>query len=378
MALRVRKKTTSYFFASPQSDTRKEIMPLSQKILIVDDARINVLILKKLLQDKYIIETAESGEKALHIIPEFRPDLILLDIMMPGIDGYEVCRRVRKEPQYRFTKIILVSAKSLVDDRLQGYEAGADDYITKPFDKKELEAKVQVFSQLKHEEELNQLKGDLLLLFSHETKTPLSVIIGLSEILQKSYDLDDDLKGHLETISTKAYQLLEFINKTSLICSLKSGVEPSKSFGSVTTHLKGATMVLKDTASQKKVAFELDIINDIELYADWAIFDKALGFVLENAVKFSPEGATVTVETGLSNGRCVIRIIDQGEGIKKDWIDNIFDEFAVQNIMHHQKGQGLSLAISRYIMELHNGTIGVESTLGNGATFILSLPVPQE
>ncbi len=351
-------------------------MPLSQKILIVDDVQVNVQIIKKSLQDKYIIETAESGEDALQIIPEFRPDLILLDIMMPGIDGYEVCRRVRKEPQYRFTKIILVSAKSLVDDRLQGYEAGADDYITKPFDKKELEAKVQVFSQLKHEEELSQLKGDLLLLFSHETKTPLSVIIGLSEILQKSYDLGDDPKEHLETISKKAYQLLEFINKTALICSLKSGIEPSKSIGSATTHLKEATMALKDTASQKKVVFELDIIDDMELYVDWAIFDKALGFVLENAVKFSPEGGTVTVQTELSNGQCVIRIIDQGEGIKQDWIDNIFDEFAVQNIMHHQKGQGLSLAISRYIMELHNGTIDVESTLGNGATFILKLPIP--
>ena len=137
-------------------------------------------------------------------------------------------------------------------------------------------------------------------------------------------------------------------------------------------------MVLKDTASQKDVAFKLKIIDDMELYADWTIFDKALGFVLENAVKFSPEGGSVTVQTEQSNGRCVIRIIDQGEGIKKDWIGNIFDEFAVQNIMHHQKGQGLSLAISRYIMELHNGTIRVESQLGNGATFILSLPIPQE
>ncbi len=353
-------------------------MPLNQKILIVDDARINLELLKKLLEDRYIIETAESGEKALEIIPDFRPDLILLDIMMPGIDGYETCRRIRKEPQYRFIKIILVSAKALVEDRLQGYEAGADDYIIKPFDTKELKAKVKVFSQLKREEELNQLKGDLLILFSHETKTPLSVIIGLSEILQKSYDLEDDLKKHIETISQKAYQLLDFINKTAFICSLKSGLEPSKSLGSVTTHLKGATKMLNDTASQKKVAFELDIINDMELYADWTVFDKALGFVLENAVKFSPEGGTVTIQTELSEGQYETRIIDQGEGIKSDWIDNIFDEFAVQNIMHHQKGQGLSLAISRYIMELHNGTIGVESTLGNGATFILSLPIPQK
>ena len=187
------------------------MMPFGQKILVVDDAPMNILILKNILKGNYTLASAESGTEALEIIPEFRPDLILLDIMMPGMDGYEVCRKIREQEQYRFIKIIMVSAKTMIDDRLKGYQVGADDYITKPFDKKELEAKIRVFSQLKHEEELNQLKGNLLMLFSHETKTPLSIIIGLAAILHKKSELEDDSKRHVGTISEEAYDMLEFI-----------------------------------------------------------------------------------------------------------------------------------------------------------------------
>ncbi len=352
-------------------------MSLSQKLLIVDDMRTNVLILKKLFQDKYTLATAESGEQALLIIPEFRPDIILLDILMPGMNGYEVCQRIRKEQQYRFIKIILVSAKTMIEDRLKGYRAGADDYIVKPFDNNELEAKVKIFSQLKHEEELNQLKGNLLTLFSHETKTPLSVIIGLTEILQKSYDLNGDEKKHIGTISKKAYQLVNFFDKTLFICALKSGINAPKTFENMSKHLKVAIAILRESASKKDVAFKLDILNEIKIHAAWTIFDKALIYVLENALKYSPKGGTVTVRLKLEDEICIIRISDQGEGIKRNWIDKIFDEFAVRNMMHHQKGQGLSLAISRLIMEFHNGTIHVESKYGDGATFTFRLPIPR-
>jgi len=350
-------------------------MPISQKILIVDDVSVNILMLKNILQKNYTLATASSGEEALRMVSEFRPDLILLDVMMPGIDGYEVCRRIREEKRYRFIKIIMVSAKTMIDDRLKGYRVGADDYITKPFDRKELEAKVRVFSKLKHEEELNQLKENLLILFSHETKTPLSVIIGLAEILQSMLTLKDEIKKHIGTILQQSYQLLDFINKTSLICSLKSGIEMSRTSGSVTNHLNSAIEALKEYSSQKNVTLKLDVKESIELFADWTLLGKALGYVLNNAIKYSPEGGTVLAQAKLSDGLCEISVSDQGEGIKADWFDKVFDEFAVQNLIHHQKGQGLSLAISRYIMELHDGTILVESTPGNGATFILRIPI---
>lgn len=133
------------------------------KILIVDDDPINVEIFQEILEDKdYLLETADSGEQALKVIPKFKPDLILLDIMMPGIDGYEVCRRIRKNKQFKFLKIILVSGKAMVDERLEGYEAGADDYVSKPFVDEELEAKIRVFLRLKSVEEVEKVKSQAL------------------------------------------------------------------------------------------------------------------------------------------------------------------------------------------------------------------------
>ncbi|MCR4411044.1 MAG: response regulator [Thermoguttaceae bacterium] len=119
------------------------------RILIVDDSEINVEILKEILSDSYQLATASTGEECLNVIREFAPDLVLLDVMMPGISGYEVCRRIKASPVGAFTQVILVSGKASKTERLQGYEAGADDYVVKPFDHDELLAKVRVQFRLR-------------------------------------------------------------------------------------------------------------------------------------------------------------------------------------------------------------------------------------
>ena len=120
-------------------------MQRQSRILLVDDNPTNLAILAEMLGDEYRWEAATSGEEALEIAPDFQPDLILLDVMMPGINGYETCRRIRANPALRNVKIVMVSAKALVSERLEGYDAGADDYLTKPFDEEELLAKVRVY-----------------------------------------------------------------------------------------------------------------------------------------------------------------------------------------------------------------------------------------
>ncbi|MEE8113892.1 MAG: response regulator [Nitrososphaerales archaeon] len=129
-------------------------MQRQSRILLVDDNPTNLAILEEMLGDEYRWEAATSGEEALEIAPDFQPDLILLDVMMPGINGYETCRRIRANPALRNVKIVMVSAKALVSERLEGYDAGADDYLTKPFDEEELLAKVRVYlsrEQMKRE-----------------------------------------------------------------------------------------------------------------------------------------------------------------------------------------------------------------------------------
>lgn len=147
------------------------------RILIVDDNPSNIFVLEEMLRDDYHIETAESGEEALEIAPDFLPDLVLLDIMMPGIDGYETCRRLREDVSLEGMKIVMVSAKAMKSERLQGYEVGADDYVTKPFDEDELLAKVRVYVRLKASEDVEKIKSSMYALLKHENRTPLRGIM---------------------------------------------------------------------------------------------------------------------------------------------------------------------------------------------------------
>ncbi|MFQ5501953.1 MAG: response regulator [Phycisphaerae bacterium] len=166
-------------------------MEPKSKILAVDDSPTNVAVMQEMLGEEYTLKTAASGEEALEIANDFRPDITLLDIMMPGIDGYEVCRRMRATPSLRQTKIIMVSAKALVSERLEGYAAGADDYITKPFAEDELQAKIRVYLRLKNVEEVDQLKNGVVSLLGHEMRSQINGILLPTTLLMS----DEDMAG---------------------------------------------------------------------------------------------------------------------------------------------------------------------------------------
>lgn len=125
------------------------------KLLVVDDNEINLAIMQEILGDDYELALASSGEEALTVAGEFMPDLILLDVMMPGIDGYETCRRLRANPKFSQVKVIIVSARAMQSEREQGYNAGADDYVTKPFNEEEILTKVRKHMQLSTIQDMN-------------------------------------------------------------------------------------------------------------------------------------------------------------------------------------------------------------------------------
>jgi signal transduction histidine kinase len=345
------------------------------KILIVDDDPLNILFLRNILKSRYEVRTADCGENALDIVPVFRPDLVLLDVVMTNMNGYEVTRRIRAHKKFRFIKIILVSGQTMLEERLQGYEAGADDFVTKPFVEEELLAKVEVFLRLKHTEELDRLKDDLLRLFSHETRTPLNAIIGLSDLHREDEDLAPRIINDLNVIYDNGQILLNFVRKTATICTLKEDVELYLENRSLVRQIQSLLLDLEDEADEKNVHIEFVPTSDVKMNLDWSYINKAIEYVIENAIKFSPENGNVTIQIDNDDEFCSILISDNGMGVKPEWKDSIFDEFAIQDVMHHQKGQGLSLAIARYSIEHHNGTIDVESEYGNGATFIIKLPV---
>jgi len=344
------------------------------KILIVDDEPKNVDILDFILSDIYDVVSVDNGEKAMEMVHLFRPDIVLLDIMMPGIDGYEVCEWIKSTSEHVFTKVILVSGKAMVEERLQGYESGADDYITKPFDPDELLAKVKVFLRLKNTEEVDHIKGTFLSLVSHEANTPLNGIIGLSELLMTSENLNSNESELVQMIHDSGWRLYDFLDRVRLLCDLKAGSSLMVSTEPLLPVIDNALLNAKEKY-EKTVDFDIAVPQNLTLDLDWGLICKILEYLIDNAIKHSPDDGSVFISAEVAGGVCKISVADQGDGIKDDIEASIFNEFTVSDVAHHSKGAGLSLAIVKMVVKLHRGR--VEVCCDGKTTFTISLPLEQ-
>lgn len=345
------------------------------KILIVDDDIISLSVLEETLSS-FDTATASSGAQALLTAESFRPDIMMLDVNMPGMSGYEVCRAIRKEKNLQPMRILLVSSNISIEERLKGYEAGADDYIAKPFSPDELKAKVDVFLKLKNKNLLEETKDNLIGLFTHETRTPLGAIIGLSDLLRGDPDRDMDTRKCAQAIYENAVELHRFIEKATLLNKLKGGeYRLLRTADHVSIHLSQIARRIASFADKRDVYIKVKVSDDRELMLDWEIFDEAVGYVLENAVKYSNPGGEVVISAYETDDAFEAVVSDSGRGISVSWLENIFDEFTVQDIRHHKKGQGLSLSIVKKVIELHGGTVEVKSRVNEGTSFFIHLPL---
>lgn len=345
------------------------------KILIVDDEPINIKLIEEILEyeEEFQSRTAPDGATALAILNEYHPDIIILDIMMPGIDGYEVCRQIKSNARHKFAKILMVSGKSMVEERLKGYAAGADDYIIKPFVDDELLAKLKVFSKLKKTEEIDELKTGILQLFSHETRTPLNGILLGSQLILDTAGLPEKITEYTKLIKISGERIHDLVQKILLLSSLKNNRALNLRQQSVSTYLQAINQ--KEDIKEKKCFLNIDCPNDFTLEIDWKLFNEAMSAVIHNGIKYAPQGSTVNISATCDARNVCFRVSDQGPGIDPMLIEKIFDEFYSQQIENHSRGTALSLAIGKKIMELHRGDLRVESILGQGATFVFTLPL---
>ena len=353
------------------------IMHPRNKILAVDDDAIDIMTIEKLLGKRYELRTATTGQESLDIAADFRPDIILLDNMMPGLDGGEVCRQIRADKALRHTKIIMLSGKSMVSERIEAYEAGADDYVTKPFNEEELLAKIRVYLRLKSAEEMDQFKTDVLTLLSHEARTPLNNIIAPAEMLMSEDEIDaEEKKLLIEMVHSAAERLHRFFENVMLLSSLKSGkwqFNPEQA--NLCDVVNEAVCEVSTQAAERKVKIEERFDAGPTVCIDPAAIKRVITSILDNAIRFSPSEASVDVCVFGDEEYLCVSVTDRGEGIDSNYLPYIFEELSDPDIDHHSKGQGLSLAIARQIVLQHNGTISAESTKGSGTTFTVRLPI---
>jgi len=344
-------------------------------ILIVDDDKRNLRILEEILDDDYMLHKAESGEEALNMIDSVNPDTILLDIMMPGIDGLEVCRQVRQLPKHQDTKIILISGKAMIEERVAGYEAGADDYVTKPFDDEELLAKVKVFTKLKSTQEIDRLKTNFLSLITHETGTPLNHIIGISDLLLDR-DLDEDSLSFIKGLRGAALELHDKIEKILLLSRVRQGQMADRIEMLVEQLVYDVIDMLGVQRDSERV--KINIEEGVLITGDFLLLQKLLTYIIDNALKLTPNNLPIEILASkeLVGGKWFmsIDVIDAGPGLSEDEIVHLFDAFYVNDLLHHKQGLNISLALCEQIVALHSGKIKATNNDDAGLTVNIRLP----
>jgi signal transduction histidine kinase len=369
----------------PESDKPKSV-------LIVDDNPQNLQLLGKILQENnFEIEFATNGVAALDWINIKNFDLILLDINMPGMDGFEVCTKIRSNPSMIHVPIIFLSAEVERESILRGFELGAQDYITKPFDSRELLARIRIHLALKDsleklevEKELAQsadhLKSAFLATMSHELRTPLNSIIGFTGILmqERPGPLNIEQKKQLGMVQTSARHLLSLINDVLDISKIEAGqLKMSIQQFNLPEVIYKVIETIKPLADKKNLKLTVSIDKDVnEIFSDTLRVNQILLNLVNNAVKFT-EAGTINIRCFLVSSFIKIKITDTGIGIEKEKIENLFNPFVQVDtgLTRKHEGTGLGLSISKKLTEMLNGKIEVESIYGSGSTFTVMLPI---
>jgi len=369
----------------------------NKKILIVDDEILNIEVLTLMLEHEYTIVTALNGVNALRAaFADPAPDLILLDVMMPKMDGYEICRRLKADQQTKDIPVIFVTALDKTQDEARGFEVGAVDYISKPVVQEIVQARVRThlalvesLSQLKEDrdiiesrnvqlDEMNQLKNKFIGIAAHDLRNPIVSILGFTDILLSDYPLDpEDSRRYFQIISAACTTMLDLISDMLDVSVIESGeLVLNMGIGSLAKLVNERVQIFEPIANKKNI----DIVNKYSNVEDsW--FDpnrvaQILDNLIGNAIKFSPSGKQVTTTVEEVDDLVMISITDQGPGISAEDQLRMFDYFEkLDNKPTDEKsGTGLGLAIVKKIVDVHHGTIVVDSEPGSGATFSFVLP----
>ncbi|NTW25043.1 MAG: hybrid sensor histidine kinase/response regulator [Lentimicrobium sp.] len=359
-------------------------------ILIVDDLPENLAVLGNILRNEgYQIAIANNGLQAVSITVTRKPDLVLLDVAMPEMDGLTACSIMKENPLTENIPIIFLTARTDTADVLKGFKAGAVDYISKPFKAAELLARVSTHIELKQSRDLIvkqkselstllQTKDKLFSIVSHDLRSPFAGLLTLVNIMVETYDSyeKEELRESLMLIRDTSDQLHSLIQNLLNWARLQNSVleyKPSRLH--LMTQIRKSTEVLAMNSAKKNIILKTDVDAGFYVTADPDMLRIILHNLLGNAIKFSNTGSSVLIKAESDQNTIITRIIDTGVGMPSERIDEFFSTGKSVSTAGtaNEAGSGLGLMLCKEMVEKMGGILGVESKPGEGSTFWFAL-----
>lgn len=384
-------------------------------ILIIEDNPSNLKVVVAYLEETdFDCMVARTGERGLELAGLEPPDLILLDVLMPGIDGFEVCRRLKAVEATRNIPVLFMTALTSVEDKVKGLEAGGADYLTKPIQQEELLARIntqlefralthhledlvaertadlrktneelhkEVINRKKVEEEIvkyaaeleesNRIKDLFTDIMRHDLMNPAGVIINFAEILHERED-DDEKKELIEFIRDNSHRIVEMVENASIYSRLQYLEELDREMLCLGEILKDNVLNFAFDLKEKDMRVQFDPEGEYPLKANRMI-RSVFSNLISNAIKYGDKDSTVEIGIDDEEGNWLVYVKNSGEGIVDEEKGKIFERFERAGITTI-KGTGLGLAIAKRIVALHSGRIWVEDNPERGSIFFVSLP----